>query len=237
MKKKIIASITIFSLFIAIIAGVFQIIGTNLKDIFNSNDKELSDTTFLSPISTDDKNVPPVELTGIKEKKIEYTEKVARPKQKMYFDQSVILPNKNATALLIKSSTKSYTNLQTELSQSLIVHGISNSTTLFRNSGTYYDYYLNANSDWLDKIDIVNHTPSYIVGKVKENVSLSSTNSKITIISLSFYGRYVDTKSNRIIPISIKKENSSFNKENAFSSVYKEMSDSIANLTKFLMTK
>ena len=235
MKNKV--SIITISAFVTIITSVFAILGTNLKEIFNPEEKGSSLNT-IQPITTrPQKTTTSLETNGIKDGKTESIQKIIKLEPKKYFDQAEILPGNKATALFIKSTEGSYTSLQTELSQALIGQGIFNSTRLFHHSGNYYDNYLDANPAWLTKINIAKHTPSYIIGKTKENISISSANDRITIVSLSFSGRYVDTKSNRIIPISIKKENSSFKKENAFSSVYKEMSDSIANLTKFLMTK
>lgn len=216
-------------------AGIFSILGVSLKDLIipesNNAPKVIEKPADPQAFGIDKpvdkpKHIEPKEVIVVKEVK----------KSSDYFNSNEVLPSNKATALLIKSNGKLHKNLQYEISMSLLERDIYSSTTLLKNSETYYDDFFDANPGWLSEINIDKNTPAYIVGEVNENIVNSSANNKISIVSLGFTGKFVNTKSKRIKPISITCEHSSFNKEDAFRNVYKEMSDSIASLANLFMS-
>lgn len=156
---------------------------------------------------------------------------ITKPNVLKYFNTKEVLPSRDAVAVFIKSEN-THLKLHDLLSDEYIILGIESSTTLFDNSSDrFYKQFYSANQSWLKDTNIEKHTGAYLVGSFKEVVSHSSENKKIIVVNLTFSGRLVNLKDNKVVPVKSTGKASSFDKEAAFNDAYRELSKEIVSKT------
>ncbi|MEM7550774.1 MAG: hypothetical protein AAF363_13915 [Bacteroidota bacterium] len=146
-----------------------------------------------------------------------------------YFNHRENLSGENSIGFLFISSRRLiHDNLQFKVSDLMLEVGINSSTSLFKGSVGYFDKFRNANKSWLAEINLKDHVDSYIVGQLSEEVFISSSNKKITVVNLTFKGRLIKLSPYQVYPINLKEQGSSFNKENALDESYNKLARIIA---------
>lgn len=150
----------------------------------------------------------------------------------VYFNTKETLTNSESLALFIVNENHQISaDFQRSLNNNLLINDINTSSSLFNTASIrYYNNFYSANQGWLETIGLKKYTNSYLIGMVREIVTISSFDHAISIVTLSFEGRLVSLDSNEKIPIRKEVKESNYVKSTALNDAYKNLSEEIANM-------
>lgn len=146
-----------------------------------------------------------------------------------YFDRSLGVDHEESVALLVCSTDgQIFNDFQEQVSDLMRAKGINSSTYLLRNSLQYYPQFQEAKKDWLSKIGLADYTSAYLIGQIHEQFSSSSTDKKISIVSVTFSGRLITLNPYGYQQIrGSSKESSYASKESIFEECYRKVAEEV----------
>ncbi len=214
---------------IGIVVSIFTLIIYSIDVIGNNNDSkekgiEIIDKKTNEADKTKNNNTNYI----IKNSKRPNTKVVSATKIN-YFNTGEFLLDGKGLALFITDSKHSINSeFQQKLSNHFQLKNINISTSFFTNqSSNYFNNFYSANQQWLETTKIQNHIYKYLIGIIKVNKSVSSEDSDISIIHLTFQGKLVNIKTKKALPFTKNVRETSYQEFKALEDAYNRLCQEI----------
>lgn len=146
-----------------------------------------------------------------------------------FFNESEFLLGNTEMAVFIKNENSGLDQeFQQRLSNDFLNKNINASSSFFDvNSLPHFNKFYTANANFLKTTNIDNHTRKYLIGTVEHIKSKSTLDKEITIIDLSFHGKFVNLETNSSKVITKKVRETNYQEFKALQDALKRLSEEI----------
>lgn len=213
---------------IGIVVSIFTLIIYSIDVIGNNNDSKEKGIEIVNKKTNETDKAKNNANYIIKKPKSPNTKTVS-PKKIVYFNTNEYLLDNKSLALFITNSKNSIdSEFQQKLSDNFQLKNIQVSTSIFTNQSlSHFNNFYSANQQWLETTKIQKHIYKYLIGTIKINKSVSSEDSDISIINLTFQGKIVNIKTKKSLPITKNVRETSYQEFKAFEDAYNRLCQEI----------